>query len=383
MERQSVDVLLVGGGVAAARCARALRRHGFEGTIQLVGDEQIHPYNRPPLSKELLRDDLPRELALAEPPSWYERRNVSLVLGTPAVSLDPERRMVELADGQGIHYRQLLLAMGAEPRRPAIPGAEHARLLRTLPDAEAIRSAAVPGARAVVIGGGFIGVEVASSLAARSLSVSVVEVAYALWGGTMGQPLSDWALERLAAAGVDVRLGARCESVTADGVRLADASLAADLVVAGVGVVPRVGLAADAGLEVDNGVLVDDEQRTSARDIFAAGDMARPRNGARVEHWHSAREAGERAALAMIGQPVPPRRPPWVFSEVGGTSLDVVGLAPTWDDIVELDGGFAFVDGGRVTQIAILGGAFPVEDARSFVERGVTPDQLSELVPAG
>jgi NADPH-dependent 2,4-dienoyl-CoA reductase/sulfur reductase-like enzyme len=376
MQPRSVDVLLLGGGVAAARCARTLRRHGFAGSILLVSDEALPPYNRPPLSKELLREDLPSELVLAEPMSWYQRRAVELVLGTPAVALDPELRSVELADGRQFRFGQLLLATGAEPRRPAIPGAEHVRLLRTLPDAESLRAASVPGAGAVVVGGGFIGIEVASSLAARGLSVTIVEVAAALWAGTLGPDLSGWARERLATAGVAVRLGAACESVSPNGVRLTAEWLAGDLIVAGVGVTPRVELAVAAALQVENGVLVDEAQRTSAAGIFAAGDMARPRGGARIEHWHAAREAGERAALGMLGQPLPARRAPWVFSEVGGVSLDVVGLAPAWDEVVVRGDVHAYVDGRQVTQLAVINGALPVEEARAFVERRGTLDEL-------
>ena len=236
------------------------------------------------------------------------------------------------------------------------------------------------GTQAVVIGGGFIGVEVASSLAARGVTVTVVEVAGALWAGALGEPLSDWAREQLSAAGVDVRLNATCESVTADGVRLAGEQLPADLVVAGVGVVPRVDLAAAAGLDVDDGVLVDEGQRTSAAGILAAGDMARPRDGMRIEHWHAAREGGERAALAMLDQPLPPRRAPWFFSEVAGITLDVLGMATAWDEIVAMPGLFAYVTDGRVVQLAVIDGSVEVEAARRLVEDRGTPQQLTSLL---
>jgi 3-phenylpropionate/trans-cinnamate dioxygenase ferredoxin reductase subunit len=376
MEPRHADVLLLGGGVAAARCARTLRRHGFAGSILLVSDEELPPYNRPPLSKELLRDDLPAELAFAEPLTWYERRGVELQLGMPAVALDPQQQTAELADGQLLRYGQLLLATGAAPRRPAIPGAERAVLLRTLPDAERLRARAVAGQRAVVIGGGFVGVEVASSLATRGMAVTMIELADALWAGSLGTELSAWALARLAEAGVAVRLSAACEAVTDAGVRLVDETLPADLVVAGVGVTPRVELAAVAGLEVDDGVLVDDGQRTSAAGVFAAGDMARPRDGARIEHWHAARETGERAALAMLDAELPPRPAPWVFSEVAGTTLDVVGWAPTWDEVVEVPGGFAYLVGGRVAQLAIIGSAIPVEAARELMASWPSLDEF-------
>jgi len=380
MDARHLDVLLVGGGVASARCARTLRRQGFTGSILLVGDEEIPPYNRPPLSKELLRDDLPTELTLAEPMSWYQRRDVELQLSTRVASIDPEARKATFRDGSEIRFGKLLLATGAEPRRPPLPGAEHARLLRTLPDATTLREAAVAGAQAVVIGGGFIGVEVASSLAARRMSVTVLERSHALWAGGLGAQLSAWAVERLGEAGVTVRLSTPVSSISADGVAVADEMLLADLVVAGVGVEPRTQLALGAGLEVDDGVVVDAGQRTSASDIFAAGDMARPRDGVRVEHWHAARESGERAALAMLDQEVPLARAPWIFSEVAGVTVDVVGVTASWDDAVVRDGVHAYLSGGRVTQIAIIDGAVEVEAARRLVEEGGSPQQLAVLM---
>ncbi|HET7141387.1 MAG TPA: FAD-dependent oxidoreductase [Candidatus Limnocylindria bacterium] len=380
MEPHSVDVLLVGGGVAAARCARTLRRRGFAGSVLLVSDEPTPPYNRPPLSKELLQADLPAELALVEPLSWYERHAVQLLLGERVLTLDPDGRHATLVDGSLIEYGQCLIATGAAPRLPAIPGARTALPLRTLDDSARIRARATAGSRAVVIGGGFIGVEVAGSLAARGVSVTIVEVAGALWGGAFGPEVGAWAAERLTAAGVELRLGAACESITDSGVRLADGELDADFVVAGVGVTPRVELAVVAGMDVDNGILVDDGQRTSAPGIFAAGDVARPRDGARVEHWHAARESGERAALAMLGQPLPVRRAPWVYSEFAGAKLDVVGWAPRWDSIVALQGVVGYVVAGTVAQVAALDSAVPIEGARTLVEQSPTPAELRSLV---
>ncbi|HEX6474568.1 MAG TPA: FAD-dependent oxidoreductase [Candidatus Limnocylindria bacterium] len=380
MAARHVDVLLIGGGVASARCARTLRRQGFTGSILLVSEEDLPPYNRPPLSKELLREDLPTDLVLAEPMSWYDRREVELALSSPVVAFDPEARTATIADGAVVGFGQMLLATGAEPRRPPFPGAERARLLRTLADAITLREAAVAGARAVVVGGGFIGVEVASSLAARGLGVTVVERTPALWAGSLGERLSAWAVERLAAADVTARLSTPVSSIGPEGVALEGEVLPADLVLAGVGVEPRVGLAQEAGLEVDDGVLVDAGQLTSARGIFAAGDMARPRNGVRVEHWHAARESGERAALAMLGLDVPAPRAPWIFSEVAGVTVDVVGVATDWDDALVRGGVHAYLAGGRVVQVAVIDGAVEVEAARRLVEEEGTAQQLAALL---
>lgn len=389
MPDRSVDVLLVGGGVASARCARTLRRRGFDGSILLVGDEAHVPYNRPPLSKELLRGEAPVDLIDAEPVTWYERHAVGLAIGVPAVALDPEARSVDLADGSRVRFDRCLLATGAAPHRPPIPGAEHALLLRTVGDSLAIRERARPGERAVVIGGGFIGVEVAASLAVRGMTVTVLELSQALWSASLGNEVSTWAVEALAGVGVAVRLSTAASGLEADAVWVGEERLAADLLVAGVGVSPRINLAESAGLAVDDGIVCDASQATSVAGIFVAGDVARA-DGVRVEHWHAAREGGERAALAILGAPLPTRRAPWIFSEFAGQQLDVVGLAPSWDEMKLIgDRGaqrfaLAYLRAGVVEQLSVVNGAIPVESARAFVERHPPASELESLtVPAG
>jgi NADPH-dependent 2,4-dienoyl-CoA reductase/sulfur reductase-like enzyme len=381
MEPRHVDALLIGGGVAAVRCARTLRRHGFEGSILIVGEEAAAPYNRPPLTKELLREEVPLELVAAEPAEWYARQRVELLTGAQVTALDPVDRVARLTDGTRIAFSQCLLATGASPRRPPIPGADRVLLLRTLDDALALRSRAVAGARAVVLGGGFIGVEAAGSMAARGVRVTLLELSDGLWAGSLGEHVSAWAVDRLSNAGIDVRLQTPVLAVEPDGVRLEAGMLPADFVLAGVGVAARVELASAAGLHVDNGVVVDASRRTSASAVFAAGDTARPADGPRIEHWHAAREAGEAAALGMLGADPPPRRAPWVFSEFAGATLDVVGWAPAWDEIVMRHGVHAYVAEGRVIQVAVLDGAVPIEAARAFVERLPPPGALDELIP--
>lgn len=358
---RDVDVLLIGGGVASARCARTLRRRKFDGSILLVCDEPVTPYNRPPLSKELLRGEVGFELIAAEPDSWYVRQRVDLLTDASVASLDPESRIAFLADGSSIRFGQCLLATGAEPRRLSIPGAERALPLRTVADAQAIRARAVPDATAAIIGGGFIGVEVAASLASIGVRVTVLEMAPSLWGGVLGGHVSDWAVGLLHDAGVEVRLDERVASLD---------DLEADLVVAGIGVTPRTRLAEGAGLAVDDGIVVDTSYRTSSPSIYAAGDVARV-DGRRVEHWHAAREGGEAVALAMLGEAVPPRPAPWVYSEFAGHLLDVVGYAPTFDETLPLDDGrlVAYLQGSEVAQLAIIDGALDVAWAREFTAR--------------
>jgi NADPH-dependent 2,4-dienoyl-CoA reductase/sulfur reductase-like enzyme len=381
MPSRDVDVLLIGGGVASVRCARTLRRRGFAGSVLLVGDEPSIPYNRPPLSKELLRGEAPVELTWAEQPEWYTRQRVELSLGVGVAELDVGAARASLADGTLVRFGQCLIATGAAPRVPRVPGAEHAHLLRTVVDSQAIHARAVAGERAIVIGGGFIGVEAAASLAAVGMRVTVLEMASALWAGAFGAALSEWAIGVLGEKGVSVRLGTAVSRLEADAAWAVEKRLPADLLIAGVGVAPRVDLAGE--LELDDGIVVDERHQTSATGVFAAGDVARF-SGRRVEHWHAAREAGEAAALGMLGLEPPPPRAPWVFSEFAGQVLDVVGWAPTFDETLLLHSGrlVAYLRDGAVVQLAVVNGVVPVEAARTLVERRPRPEALETLSEA-
>ena len=377
----TTDVLLVGGGVASVRCARTLRKEGFDGRIVLVGDEPVPPYNRPPLSKELLRDDLPDDLVLAEPERWYERRNVLLLSGRRVVRLDPAARMATLDNGRRLEFERCLLATGAEPWALRVPGGGDAMLLRTLADARRLRAAAMAaerGAPVVVIGGGFIGLEVASSLATVGLRPTVIELSDRLWSGSLGTLPAEWAFERLEDAGITVRLGAAVSRVEPDAAWIGDERVGAAFVVAGIGVRPREAVAAEAGLEVRDGVLTDAGQRTSHPAVWAAGDVAR-RDTRRIEHWHAAREGGERAARSMLGLEIGPDPAPWLFSEVAGHALDVIGAVDPWREERWVDDGVvAYLDGPRLIGLAIMDAAMRVERARELVEAG-DADALAEV----
>lgn len=379
-------MLLIGGGVTSVRCARALRKEGFDGRIVIVGDEADPPYNRPPLTKELLRDDLPDDLVLAEPASWFERRGIDLVTGQDVVDLDLEAKEATLADGARIRFDRCLLATGAEPRRLPVPGGEAALTLRTLPDARRLRrraTAAGPGTPVVIVGGSFIGIEVASSLAALGLRPTIAEVGERLWAGRLGDELAAWAADRLGAAGIALRLKSAATRIDAAGAWVGDDHLPAAFVVAGVGVQPRVELAERAGLEVGDGIVVDDRQRTSHPAAWAAGDVAR-RGAVRVEHWHSAREDGERAARSMLGLPVAPAPEPWFFSEVAGTSLDVIGMAAAWDEERWLgDRLLAFAEGGRLVQLASIGSAMDAGRMRELVAARASVDAVAADIGSG
>ena len=366
--------------MASVRCARTLRREGFEGRIVLVGDEPVPPYNRPPLSKELLRDDLPDELVLAEPASWYERRGIAQLAGTRVEALDPEARTAQLSDGSTLRFDRCLVATGAAPTTLPVPGGEHALLLRTLGDARRLRAAAIAaggGAPAVVVGGGFIGVEVASSLAALGLQPTIIEIADDLWSGALGSTLGEWACDRLQEAGITVRTGTGVVRVDPDAAWVGDERLEAALTVAGIGVRPRTELAETAGLAIDDGIVTDEGHRTSHPAVWAAGDVAR-RAGRRIEHWHSGREGGERAARSMLDLPLGPDPAPWFFSEVAGITLDVVGAATAWDEERWVGAGLlAYLVEGRVVQLASAASAVPAERLRTLVHDGVTPEAIT------
>lgn len=384
---RDIDVLLIGGGVASARCARTLRRNGFDGSILLVADEPMPPYNRPPLSKELLREDVPPDLLLAEPASFYERRSVEVATGAAVVGLDVGARTATLDDGTTLRYGRCLLATGAEPIVLPVPGGDGGQPLRTLADAQRLRARAQEapsGATVAIVGGGLIGVEVASGLAAMALRPTILERTSALWGDALGDELATWATMHLAEAGVLIRTGASVAGIEPGAVMVGEERIEAAFTVVGIGVRPRTSLAAEAGLQVDDGILTDPEQRTSVPDVWAAGDVARTA-GRRVEHWHAAREAGERAALSMLGRPVPPLPVPWAFTEVAGTPVDILGAASDWDEARWLGDGrvLAHRAGDRVVQLAIIGAALDPGRAREMVASGASVQSVEREVARG
>jgi 3-phenylpropionate/trans-cinnamate dioxygenase ferredoxin reductase subunit len=381
-----VDVLLVGGGVASVRCARTLRREGFDGSIVLVGDEHVAPYNRPPLTKELLREDVGDDLLAAEPPSWYERRRIDLRTGVSVQALDPAARRATLSDGSTIDFERCLIATGAAPVVPPIPGAETGLVVRTLSDARHLLAAARSAprqARVVVVGGGLIGVEVASALAAMGLRPVVVEQADALWAGALGESVAAWARERLESVGAEVRLGSRITRLAAGTAWIGEERIDAAFSVIGVGVRPRTDLARDAGIAVDDGILTDAEHRSSQPAVWAAGDVARV-DGVRFEHWHAAREGGERAARSMLELAPAPPRAPWLFTEIARTSLDVFGSATAWDEErwVRSASVLVFLRGGRLVQLAVIAGAIDPGVARELVAAGASVEEVEASLAA-
>jgi 3-phenylpropionate/trans-cinnamate dioxygenase ferredoxin reductase component len=299
--------VIIGGGLAGAKAAEALRGQGFDGELVLISDEAHRPYERPPLSKDYLIGKSSRDDVFVHPSDWYAEHGVELRLGSAATAIDPAARVVRLADGGALGYDKLLLATGSSPRPLPVPGGDTALYLRRVEDSEAIKATFGSGRRLVVVGAGWIGLEVAAAARQAGTDVTVVEIAQLPLLGVLGREIATVFADLHRANGVDLRLGTQLREITQSGAVLADGSeLPADAVVVGVGITPNTGLAADAGLDVDNGVLVDASLRTSDPDIFAAGDVANalhPFLGRhiRVEHWANALNQPAVAAAAMLG----------------------------------------------------------------------------------
>lgn len=326
------NVVIVGGGLAGAKTAEALRGNGYGGGVTLLTAEQQLPYERPPLSKDYLAGKAAFEDAVVHPASWYHDNEVVLRWGVEVVAVHPDSSEVELGDGSRVGYGALVLATGSEPRRLPIPGAETALTLRTRPDSDAIRDTFGPGKRLAIVGGGWIGLEVAAAAKGAGTEVTVLEAAELPLLGVLGREMAAVFADLHRANGVDLRLGVSIAEI-ADGVRLDDGThIAADAVVMGVGARPRTELAAAAGLDVDNGVLVDASLRSSNPSIYAVGDIANhdhPVLGhrVRVEHWATALNQPATAAAALLGGDDVYTELPYFYSDQFDLGMEYIGYA--------------------------------------------------------
>ncbi len=342
--------VIVGAGLAAGTAVTELRSTGFDGRIVVYGDERHPPYERPPLSKAYLLGNDPFESALVHPEQWYAEHDVELRLGHRVSSIDPDDHSVT-ADGKAQRYDRLLLATGASPRRFALADASGAPVayLRTVEDSSRLKATFGEGQKVVIIGGGWIGLEVASAARMAGSEVTVVESLELPLLRVLGPEVAAVFADLHREHGVDLRTGSSVTAVhQADGrsvVQLDDGdSLDADLIVVGIGVVPNDELARQAGLATDNGILVDERLATSAPDVFAAGDVANAQHPVlgrriRVEHWDTAIEQGKVVAHNLLGEGVPYTRQPYFYTDQYDLGMEYVGsVGPDGADEVVLRG---------------------------------------------
>jgi len=334
------EFVIVGGGVAGARAVEGIRESGADGEILLVSAEEQLPYQKPPLSKGTLAGDDPLDSAILHPQEWYDDRAVTLRLGTRVESLDAAGHTVALADGTTLGYRRLLLATGSSARRLDVPGADLVNVLslRSMDESAELRARLVAGSNVVLVGAGWIGLEVAAAARAHGCEVTVIEPQPTPLYGVLGPELGSWFTRLHESHGVRFRFEDGIAELTGDGavsgVRTTSGEfLDADTVVVGVGIAPNVELAEGAGLEVDNGILCDAALHTSDPDIFAAGDVANWFNPTleariRVDHWANANDGGYAAGQSMAGADVSYDKVPFFFSDQYDAGLEYAGHVP-------------------------------------------------------
>ena len=326
-------MVIIGAGKAGARAAISLREHGWKGRITLIGEEAHAPYDRPPLSKAAM--------TAAEEPSpvfllddeLLQALEVTFIANAMASDIDREKKEVVLADGRRIPYEKLLIATGARARRLALPGAERALMLRDFHESVALRAACTPGRNVAIIGGGFIGLELAASASQRGCAVTVIETQPRILMRGVTEAIAGRIADRHGAAGVTLLTGTGVAGIEKDAVVLADGRrIPADIVIAGIGAAPAIALAEKAGLALDNGIACDAEMKTSDPDIYAAGDCCSFPHGLygdrrlRFEAWRSAQDQAAVAAENMLGAHRQFLAVPWFWSDQYELNLQIAGL---------------------------------------------------------
>ncbi|WP_137724942.1 NAD(P)/FAD-dependent oxidoreductase [Prescottella subtropica] len=388
-------VVIVGAGLAAVRAVEELRQSGYAGALILVGDETHLPYDRPPLSKDVVRGE--NDDTTLRPQEFYDEQRVDLRLGTAATGVDRERRVLLLADGSEIGYGDLIVATGLRPRRiPGLPDLAGVHVLRSVEESRALRADLRPGARALVVGAGFIGCELAASMRALGLDVVLVEPQSAPLASVLGEQVGALVGRLHTEEGVDVRAGVGLASLTGDDrVRTAVLSdgteIAVDVVAIGIGSVPVTGWLDGSGIAVGNGVLCDEVGRTDDPHVWAIGDVAAWRHTVgghkRVEHWSNAGDQAKilAGALTGTGDPDAPAQVPYFWSDQYGLKIQALGTVSAADDVhVVKDDGRKFVvyysSGGALTAVVGLGSAGAVMKMRAKVAEGALVAEL--LAPA-
>ena len=399
MADRRADFLLIGGGMASAHCAAELRRRGAEGSVLLVGREPEPPYERPPISKEYMRGEAERAEAYVNPPSWYEENEVELLSGTNVMSLDPEARTAKLQGGEEVAFGKALVATGAIVNILRVEGAENEGIhyLRAFGNADAIRADAEAAEHVVLIGGSYIGTEVAASLTAKGTRCTIVAMEDVVLSRTFGEDAGRWFQGRLESNGVTFHGGEELEAFEGDGrvkavLTKSGLSIECDAVVVGAGVKADAMLAQRAGLEVEDGVVCDSKLQTSVEGIYAAGDCCSYDSVVhgrrlRVEHWDVAMQQGLHAAGNMLGEDRDYDVVPYFFSDLADwASLEYVGPAQDWDEEVwrgsRDEGEFSvwYLKDGRVAGALSVERPEDLAEARRMLADGVDVSAARETI---
>ena len=392
MATRQVEYLLI-GGFAAAYCAAELRKGGAEGDILLAGREPEPPYERPPLSKEYLRGESKREDAHVNPESWYEENSVELRTGTNVMSLDAEARTVKLQGGEEVGFEKALLAPGANVNLLRVDGSNLDRIhyLRAFGNSDNIRDDAAKADRVVLVGGSYIGCEVAASLTSKGTDCAIVMIEDVALSRTFGEDAGRWFHELLESKGVEIHGGETLAAFEGDDhaaavVTESGRTIEGDMVVVGAGVRPDVMLAQRAGLEIDEddgGIRCDETLQTSVEGIYAAGDSCSYDSRVhgrrlRVEHWDVAMQQGQHAARSMMGDAKPYEVVPYFFSDLADwAGLEYVGPATDWDEEIwrgdREAGEFAvfYLKDGKVAGALTVERSEELAHARTLLAEGV------------
>jgi 3-phenylpropionate/trans-cinnamate dioxygenase ferredoxin reductase subunit len=340
----SRQFVVVGAGYCGMAAVVALRDGGFDGRLLMIGEEPHYPYERPPLSKAYLRGTHLREKLFPRPGSWYAEHGVEALVSTRIQAVNAAEQVVELDGGEPIAYDRLLLATGGRPRPLRGIAGDRVLYLRTLEDADRLRTRLIPGSRLVVVGAGFIGCEVAATARSLGVAVTVLEALDRPLGRVFGDEIGTLVADIHRDEGVDLRCGQAVTSVINRGgeaivTTSEGATISCDIVVVGVGLVPNVELVTGTGVQIDNGIVVDEYCRTSVPGIYAAGDVANhyhPIFGRRmrVEHYDNALRQGAAAAANMLDRAVVFDDVHWFWSDQYAHNLQYVGCADGWDQLV-------------------------------------------------
>ena len=334
----TIKYLIIGGGLAGHNAAAAIREKDTEGSILIVGAEPRKPYHRPPLTKEFMQGKDPLEKAYCSPEEFYTEKSIHLALGTVATKLDASAKTVQLSDGSNVHYDKLLLATGGSPIRPDAPGMDlpNVHLFRTMDDAAAVSAKATAGKRVVIVGGGFIGIELAASLTQRDVRATVIDGGPHIWSRFADQQLGGFFQSYCGQRGVIFLTSEKLVRIEGDSdgakavVTASGRSVPCDVVVVAIGIVPNVELAQQAGLQVDNGIVCNEYLQSSDASIYAAGDNCSfldpyAQRRRRVEHWGQADYCGTLAGKNMAGGREAYDLLPYVFSDVFDLHLEFSG----------------------------------------------------------